>query len=161
MSAELTYFTVTGNWYDVEAANLGGSSSNLQFLMISGFVAFYPRLPAGWAPLVSNLDLGSGASGNTYVALPPILGRIYRGQLSTIDYADTVGVQLVSNSSVISSQIATVATHLVYDVQFSDVVYNGGPQHILPFSFIAPTDSTGVCLTDPNLTKGEYLGPGA
>ena len=162
MSAELTYFNVTGYWNDVESANLGGSTSNLQFLVISGFVSFYPRLPGGWAPLVSNLDLGNGNSGNTYVAISPVLGRIYEGQLSTINYADTPGVQLVSNSSVISSQIATVSPNgLIYDVEFSEVVYNDGPQHIANFSFVAPTDTTGVCLTDPNLSKGEYLGPGA
>jgi hypothetical protein len=55
---ELTYFTVTGQWYDVEAPATSGSSNAPQFQVISAFVEFTPRLAPGDVEYIANLDLG-------------------------------------------------------------------------------------------------------
>jgi len=161
MTTELTYFTATGHWYNIESASPGGTTSNLQFQVISGFVQFYPRLPTGWTAHIADLDLGDEGVADTDLAIAPILGRIYQGRLSTIDRADTEGVQLLANSSAISSQIALINDNvgLVYDVAFSEVVYASAQRHLSNFAFRAPTDSSAICLTDPTLTRLEYLGP--
>lgn len=56
--SELTYFTVTGKYYDVEAPSTSGSSNAPQFLVVSAFVEFTPRLKPGDVEYISNLDLG-------------------------------------------------------------------------------------------------------
>jgi hypothetical protein len=161
-ASELTYFNCTGWWYDVESANLGGTTSDLQFRVISAFVAFYPRLPAGFTAQIANLDIGGGTGQPTSLAISPVLGRIYEGTLSTIDRTDTAGVTLLANSSVISSQIAAVSSAgLIYDVAFTDVVYAGAVQTLQNFAFTALTGSGTVCLTDPTLSRLTYAGPGA
>src|ERR1700761_7987038 len=59
MSAnQLTYFTVTGQFYDVESPSTSGSSNKPQFLVVSAFVEFTPRLAPGDMEYVANLDLG-------------------------------------------------------------------------------------------------------
>jgi hypothetical protein len=55
---ELTYFTVTGQWYDVEAPATSGSTNTPQFLVVSAFVEFTPRLAPGDVEYIQNLDLG-------------------------------------------------------------------------------------------------------
>src|SRR5437879_10537058 len=55
---QLTYFTVTGHWYDVEAPDTSGSTNKPQFLVVSAFVTFTPRLAPGTSIPISNLDLG-------------------------------------------------------------------------------------------------------
>lgn len=55
---ELTYFTVTGHWYDVEAPITSGSTNAPQFQVVSAFVTFTPRLRPGTTVFVSDLDLG-------------------------------------------------------------------------------------------------------
>jgi hypothetical protein len=56
--SELTYFTVVGNYYDVEAPATSGSSNQVQFLIVSAFVEFTPRLKPGDVEYITNLDLG-------------------------------------------------------------------------------------------------------
>ena len=161
-AAELTYFPVTGFWYGLESPDLGGTTNTLQFRVISGFVTFYPRLPNDFVANVGNLDIGGGTGQPTALGIPPVLARIYAGQLCTINRADTPGIQLLSNSAVIANQIRAVSPPgLIYDVSFSQVVYADAARTMSNFAFVAPTDTTTVCLTDPALIRLEYLGPGA
>jgi hypothetical protein len=55
---ELTRFPVIGEWYDVEAPSTSGSSNQVQFLVVSAFVEFTPRLKPGDVEYITNLDLG-------------------------------------------------------------------------------------------------------
>jgi hypothetical protein len=56
---QLTFFPVTGYWYDVEAPLLSGSSNQPQFLVVSAFVTFTPaRIAPGTVEYITNLDLG-------------------------------------------------------------------------------------------------------
>jgi hypothetical protein len=56
--SELTYFTVQGHWYDVEAPDTSGSDNAPEFLVVSAFVEFTARLKPGDVENISNLDLG-------------------------------------------------------------------------------------------------------
>lgn len=56
---ELTYFPVSGHWYDVEAPDTSASTNTPQFLVISAFVTFTPRLKPGTVAYITNLDLGA------------------------------------------------------------------------------------------------------
>lgn len=88
------------------------------------------------------------------VVLPAITGRIRNGRLCTIDSIDSPGVELAANSPELNNQ-----DPLIYDVSFSMVSYNGEDQSIAPFGFVAPTDSTAVCITSPQLQKVNYSAP--
>lgn len=147
---ELTYFTVEGDWYDVEAPATSGSTNTPQFLVVSAFVTFTARLAPGTVVYVPNLDLGSGVSASTAVAIAPVTARIYEGQLQTIDQADTPNIQLLANSTILG------LTSLIYDVSFSDAVYAGNAQVLSNFAFTAPTTATTISLTDPTLTRLQY-----
>jgi hypothetical protein len=255
---QLTYFTVTGQWYDVESPNTSGSTNAPQFLVVSAFVEFTPRLAPGDMEYVTNLDLGvtlaaphaltatpSGTGGafaagtyfwvvtavdgngettksnevqavltgstssvalswaavdgatnyniyrgttttnenklitivttpsytdtgtagttatvpatntaersaNTSLVLAPIMGRIYDGELQTINQAGTPNIQLVANSSVLG------LTSLIYDVSFTNVVYASAAQVLKNFAFTAPTTASVIDLSDPTLTRLEY-----
>jgi hypothetical protein len=76
---QLTYFTVTGQWYDVESPNTSGSSNQPQFLVVSAFVEFTPRLAPGDMEYITNLDLG--------VALTPPSGLSATGSTSGGSFA--------------------------------------------------------------------------
>jgi hypothetical protein len=53
----LTYFPVSGRWYDVESPSLTGTSNAPSFLVVSAFVTFTPRLAPGTVEYITNLDL--------------------------------------------------------------------------------------------------------
>lgn len=91
---------------------------------------------------------------DTAVVLPAITGRIRNGRLCTIDSIDSPGVDLAANTPELNNQ-----DPLIYDVSFSKVSYNGADQGIAPFAFIAPTASTSVCITSPQLQKVGYSSP--
>lgn len=91
---------------------------------------------------------------DTAVVLPAITGRIRNGRLSTIDSIDSPGVELTANTPELNNQDL-----LIYDVSFTKVSYNGTDQAIAPFGFVAPTDSTPVCITSPQLQKVDYSAP--
>jgi hypothetical protein len=170
VSTSLTFFPVSGNWNDVENPNPSGTSNQALFQIATGVVTFYPRVPAGFAAFITNL-VNTGQ--NTAVSLAPIQARILSGELQTINIADTEGIQLLSNTSAVSSQLATIDTlwpswleqnsvtagELIYDVAFTSVVYAEAAQFLTPFGFQAPVDATPVCLTDGNLTRLGYGGP--
>lgn len=67
---QLTYFTVTGHWYDVEAPDTSGTTNTPQFLVVSAFITFKPRLKPGTVIYVSNLDLQAN------MAVPSTVARV-------------------------------------------------------------------------------------
>jgi hypothetical protein len=167
---ELTYFLVTGAWYDVESPDPSANTNLPLYQIVSAFVTFYPRVPAGFTAQIQDLDNGSGFGTNTAVALAPIGVRIMHGQLSTINRNDTPGIQLLSNSPFIQSELAKIDPlwlfnnnlapgQLVYDVKFTNVVYAEAGQLISNFGFTASTDNTQICITDPGIQRLIYGGP--
>lgn len=147
---ELIYFTTTGHWYDIEAPSTSGNTNTPQFVVISAFVTFTPRLKPGTVVYVPNLDLGNDTSANTGVAIAPITGRILQGELQTINREDTPDLQLLANSPILGLD------QLIYDVSFSNVVYASAGRTITNFAFTAPTDASTVDLTDPALQRLTY-----
>jgi hypothetical protein len=170
-ATELTYFTCTGYFYDVESPYTGSTTNADQFNGLTGaFITFTPRVPTGFTVLVSNLDLGSGNTGATSISLPPITGRVLSTtinnasvwQLATINTADSPGIQLLANSTPISTYLTAQNIQggaLIYDVSFTRVTFAGENQTIQNFAFTAPTTNTGVCITDPTLTRLPYQAP--
>lgn len=159
---ELQYFNCTGFYYDVEAPLTGGSTDALQFLVISAFVTFTPRVPTGFAVLISDLDLGGGNSGSTSLAIAPVTARIMGGQLCAINTTDSPGIQLLANTTPISTYLTAQSVQngqLIYDVTFTDVVYAATNMYLNNFGFVAPTSATTVCITDPGLTQLPYQNP--
>jgi hypothetical protein len=147
---ELTYFTATGHWYDIEAPATSGSTNQPQFLVISAFVTFTPRLATGTVEYITNLDIGGGIGANVGLAIAPITARILNGELQTINQADTPGVQLIANTAILG------LSSLIYDVSFTSVVYASGAQTLTNFAFTAPTTATTIDLTSPTLTRLPY-----
>lgn len=170
MTTSLTYFTCTGFYYDIESPVTGGTTNADQFKGMTGaFVTFTPRVPTGFTVLIPTLDLGSGNTGSAAIALAPITGRIISTtiggspvyQLSTINTVNTPGIQLLANSTPISTYLTAQAINggaLIYDVAFTQVTFAGENQTIQNFAFTAPTTNTGVCITDPTLTRLPYQG---
>jgi hypothetical protein len=173
---EIVYFEVTGTYVDAEAPDPGGSTNALYINIITAFVTFYPRVPLGFTVPIANFDLTQvdaeawAGTASAALALPPIPARILSGQVQTINYADTPGIMLTSNSAAVQAALQAIdptwleknnleAGQLVYDVSFSNVVYADSDQTILPFGFVAPTDTTPVCISDPLLTRLAYGGP--
>ena len=66
---QLTYFPVVGYWYDVEAPATSGSTNQPQFLVVSAFVTFTPRLAPGTVEYLTNLDLGFQLSAPSNLAV--------------------------------------------------------------------------------------------
>lgn len=177
MSTELSYFLVSGNWYDVENPDPSGTSNQTLLQIVTGVVTFYPRVPPGFVAYIANLDLQTdpASSANTALAIAPIQARILSGQLQCINVADTPNINLLANTTPISTQLATIdllwpgwleqnnvtAGELIYDVNFTHVVYGEAAQALTPFGFVAPTTSTPINLTDNNLTRLGYGGPGS
>ena len=96
--AELTYFTVTGHYYDVEATLPAGTTNTPQTQYISAYVTFTPRLPPGTLLYVADLDTSTidpnnVAHANAAIALAPITARILEGELQVINRDDTPDVQ--------------------------------------------------------------------
>lgn len=77
--------------------------------------------------------------------------RLWQGRLCSIDVADTPGVELVANDPLLNLA-ANGIDKLVYDVDFTDVVWAGKPGALKNFAFTAPgPDVDDVFLTDPAL----------
>lgn len=164
---ELTFFLLTGNWLDVESPPLiSGNQAAIE--VISASITLWPgyldangaahAFPTGFTTFVENLDNGAGIGYDTAVALAPIGVRILDGQLEVIDRDNEVGVQLVANSPVLNLA-AQGYNQLVYNVQFTNVVYAGAGRTLTNYAFIAPTDGTAICITDPGVVRLPYGGP--
>jgi hypothetical protein len=173
MTTELTYFTAQGFYYDIQSANPSSTTNTPVFAGITGgFLTFTPRVPPGFTVWITDLDLGSGNTGSVAVALPAITGRVmstpagteggFVWELCTINVADTPGIQLLANSSPISTYLTAQGIqngNLIYDVSFSQVTYDSGLQTISSFAFVAPTSATTVVLTDPSFQTIPYQQP--
>jgi hypothetical protein len=158
----------TGAFYEIESPPPSGTTNADKFTGITGaFVTFTPRVPNGFTVLVDDLDLGSGNTGSTAIALAPVTGRVFPTvvggaslwQLATINVSDTPGIKLLANSAPISSYLTARGIQggaLIYDVSFTAVKFAGQDRSIQNFAFTAPTSNTGVCITDPDLTRLTY-----
>lgn len=157
---ELTYFTVKGHWYDVEAPDTSGSTNTLQFLVVSAFVTFTPRLKPGTVVYIPNLDLDGGTTtANTALAIAPVTARILQGELQTIDRTDVAELQLLANDTNVSASLTAQGVPsgaLIYDISFSNVVYASAGQTLQNFAFAAPTSAVTVDLTDPAMQRLAY-----
>lgn len=162
MTTEIVYHTVSGSWRDIEDPDPGGTTNHPQYLVVSAMVTFYPRFPVGYAPIISNLDIGSSVYPDTALAIAPIQGRIVHGELETINTVDTPGVVLVSNFPALAARLLTDNVcngELIYDVAFTNVVYSSSVQFLQNFAYVAPSDTTAVSLTSAGLTRLPYAGP--
>lgn len=120
------YFTVVSDLVAIvtDYVDLGSDPDQQP---ISASVVFIPRLSVGqilWIP-------GQG------VALAPIRARFDPdGVLRTIQGG--TGVELVANTPILGLD------ELIYDVVFTNVIYDRNDQRIAPFAFTAPTVGSGV-----------------
>lgn len=157
---ELIRFLVTGNWNSVEEPELAGSTNALSVNTITANVTFYPRVGTGFTAFIDNLDLQSfpETSGDVALSIAPITASIIDGVLVSNVIGDTPGVQLLSNFPELNLDDQGI-NRLYYDINFTNVVFNGVPQTLRNWSFYAPVDSTPVCLTSPTLNREPYSGP--
>lgn len=123
---------------------LVGDASKLTGLMNSNFKV-----------VTANTVYGSTARrAPAGVVIPARRGRLWQGRLCSIDVADTPGVELVADDPILS-----LPSKLVYDVDFSDVVWAGKPGSLKNFAFVAPQGEEEVCLTDPDLETVSWERP--
>ena len=101
---------------------------------------------------------GTARLASAGVVIPVREGRLWQGRLTSIDVQDSLGVELVSDDPMLNLPAQGV-TELIYDVDFTNVVWSGQPGKLVNFAFRAPKDSTGVCLTDPKLEKLPWIRP--
>ena len=147
----LTYFTVTGHWYAVEASDPAGSDNIPEINPIYAFVTFTARLRPGTVLNIGDYSRPDTTTGTTAIALAPVQGRILEGELQVIDRGNTPDIQLVANTPMLG-----LTKPLIYDVTFTKVTYAGANQSISNFAFTAPTDTTTIDLTDPALARLPY-----
>lgn len=103
--------------------------------------------------------IGSAArTGPSALAIPSRQGRIWFGQLCSIDVADTPGVQLLANMPELNLGSLDIS-ELIYDVMFTQVTYAAAPQDVSNFAFAAPVDATPICITDPDLPRMPWQPP--
>jgi hypothetical protein len=131
----LAFFTVTGKLTAIIADYVDGDTDP-DVQNVSCTIDFIPRLAQGqllWAP---------GLSPKQGIALATIRARTDTdGVLKTI--VGGTGVKLVANTDAIA------ADQLIYDLVFSNVVYNRQDQSISPRAFVAPfTGGITVDLAD-------------
>ena len=101
---------------------------------ISATVTFRPRLRPG------EIAQASSYTEPALIALAPVAARMDEdGRLKTIQ--GDIGVKLVANTAALG-----LGKPLIYDVWFTNVVYNKARQQIEPFGFIAPNDNSAVNL---------------
>jgi hypothetical protein len=106
-AAQLTYFPVTGRWYDVESPSLTGTTNLPQFLVVSAFVTFTPRIAPGTVEYITNLDL--------QMAIPaPVLvsatASTTGGTLAAGSYWYVVTATTANGETVASNQFGVATT---------------------------------------------------
>lgn len=155
--------------YDVQFANgLGGQDIPV---MVVDPGTLMNALGQTCAVSVAPTDLGTPEIvAKTAIAIPPLQARIWFGELSTIDYEDTPGFQLVANTGHFGEvdqgppfntdpDLGLEYQELIYDVTFSSVTYNGKSRELAPWAFVAPPDNREICLTDPDLARYPWVRP--
>jgi hypothetical protein len=95
---------------------------------------------------------------NTGVIIPTRQGRIWAGQLSSIDVADSIGVDLISNDPNLNLIEQSISS-LIYDINFTQVQYNSTLGTLTNFAFTAPPDTTPINLTNPTFPRLPYQPP--
>jgi hypothetical protein len=142
--AALEYVTLTGQ-IGALVVDYVDADTHPDEQIVSGFCDLFPRRPAGeilWADVTPRRGL----------ALAPFRTRFdisQGGQLKTI-----VGGPV----EILACNAALPLDELIYDLVFSQVRYNKGPQYIPPFA-IRTLKSTGtIDLTDPTLERLKPLG---
>lgn len=164
----LEFFAVSGHFLDVENPPLVGASTQPAVNTMTGTVTFYPRLPLGSVLYLSDFNLAQSADGAlgtaaTAIALATIEAQIVGGVLQTIDSDNAPTIQLMSCTPTISAALIAQGYNtegqLIYDVQFSDIMYSATPQQITNFAFAAPDDNTPISITSATLTRLPYVGP--
>ena len=149
-------------------AGINPQSYDIEWTGTLGNTAMLPLVPT-WSDLIDvngydcTITVVTTAVGSpqitapTSISIPTRQARIMAGVLSTIDYVDTPGVQLVSNSPLLA--LPSPWYPLIYDVAFSAVTFNDANQVMANFAFVAPPDNTTVCISDPALEKLNYAAP--
>lgn len=126
----LAFFTLTGKITAV-VADYADVGTDPDVKDVSCTVTFTPRIPRGglvWAP---------GLTPPQGIALPKIVARCDTdGVLRTI--VGDAGVKLTANTADIDLD------QLIYDVTFTNVVYDRAEQIISGFAFEAPTSAVTV-----------------
>jgi hypothetical protein len=112
---------------------IGGDATNLVNEFGAGFCEIVSTINQPGSPFIV---------GDTAISLPPLTARIFDGVLSTIDFYDTPGFQLLANTPSLN-----LSGPLNYDITFSNVTFNGADQALVGFSFTAPTNNTPVCIS--------------
>jgi hypothetical protein len=162
MTNTLVYFTATGYWEDIEAPDPAQTSGTPDVNTFTAFVNFYPRVPPNYTLYIPQLTTSTGTF-DTGIELAEIRARITNGKLVTINRSDTEGIQLLANTAPVATALTAsgITTGLVWDVEFTDVVYAGKPRTLKPFGFAAPATSSTVSITSPSLQRLPYCGPGS
>lgn len=164
----LTYFTVSGHYLDVENPPLIGTNTQPIVNKVSGTVTFFPRVPIGAVLYLSQFNLAQqidrqAGMADIALALAPIQAQIVGGVLQTPDSDNSPTIQLLSNSPSVSAALLTQGYckdgQLIYDVQFSDIMYSSVEHKINNFAFAAPPDNTPVSITAATLARLDYAGP--
>ena len=156
MPNSLTFFAVTGSYLDVRQPIVDEGDQTPEVTEVSAYVDFFPgsqlkAVEGGLVLYVPDFE----TYGDTQLAIAPITGRTINGKLCTIAVGDPESVELVANSAWLDYGEGP----LFYHVRYRNVTYGGAIQRLPNFAFQAPTDSTGVLLTDPDLQRFDYRGP--
>jgi hypothetical protein len=110
---------------------------------------------SAWVP-VRPVQLGNTSrTAPTAIGITPRRARLWTtGRLSSINKKDSPNVELLANSAVLNLDF-----DLIYDVTFEKVSWGGVDAALAPFGFLAPTDDTPICLTDPALSRLQHQAP--
>lgn len=160
MSNTLTYHTSIGSFFsNVDPVPGTPISTTPEIDDVSAYVKFSYRLPQGFSVFIPDFDPGDGSDpANASISFPDRVARLMDGKLCTIEVGDPEGVELVSNSAILGLASRGISD-LFIDVAFFNVTVAANQLGTLDnFSYIAPTDTTGVDLTSPTLVRHQYGG---
>lgn len=122
MPNSLTYFPVTGDFYNVTDPALSGSTTVPQVQIIEGLVTFRPRLPPGFLAYVDDYIVELAASERQLVTL---LGAV--GGTFTLSYQGQVTTGIAYNAAATAVQSALVALSTIGAGNVAVTGNAGGP----------------------------------
>jgi hypothetical protein len=140
--------TFTGTLGNKPITTMTANGTNLTPGGTPGQVTVTPTTPGSTA-----------RNANTGIVIPTRQGRIWAGQLSSIDVNDSPNVDLVANDPQLNLIEQNISS-LIYDVNFTQVQYNSTQGTLTNFAFAAPPDTTPVNLTNPTFPRLTYQPPG-
>jgi hypothetical protein len=153
MPNQLTYFEITGHWYNIDAPSTSGNTNQPQFLVISAFITFTPRLKPGTVVYVPNLDLGTTllapnnldatphTTGGTFTA-----GTYYWAATCTNPNGETTKSDEITATLTGSTSSATLTWDPVDDVTVN--LYRGTAPGVLTTRVATITDEATTTYTD-------------